>query len=376
MLSGEREAMPSVARQWAHALTECGFDTLVHVPDSLLAGVLEAACELPDLEVWTANNEGEALALALGLELAGGAPAVLLQNSGIGNLVNPLACLAIPLQRPVLLLIGWRGQPGFSDEPQHQVMGEATVGLLEQLGVVVQLVGPSGPEPRDLLKQARDVLATGRCCALLFAQDALQPARRTAARAGPGLSRRRALETVLAGTPARASVIATTGYTSRQLFALGDRGQQLYVVGGMGCAASLALGVASRSRAPVLLLDGDGAALMRLEAWVSVGRHRPENFVHVLLDNGMHESTGGQPTLASSVDFVALARAVGYPSACAVRTGDQLAEALADALNSPGPHLLHVAISPGTPAQLPRPTESPAAVASRFAQYLAEVRNG
>jgi phosphonopyruvate decarboxylase len=186
----------------------------------------------------------------------------------------------------------------------------------------------------------------------------------------PAVARREAmLAAIRAADSGRDVLVATTGYMGRELYALGDRANQLYMVGSMGCAVSLALGIALvQPRRRVIAIDGDGAALMRLGALTTVAFQRPDNLVHIVVDNGMHESTGGQSTVSPHVDFCAIAAACGYPS---VATASEPA-ALSALLAAPasGPLFIHVPVLPGVPANLPRPVITPAEVATRLRQHL------
>ena len=180
------------------------------------------------------------------------------------------------------------------------------------------------------------------------------------------------LERLLAVIDDRAAVIATTGKCGRELFTLADRKQHLYQVGSMGCASAMALGVALNVDRPVVVLDGDGAALMKLGTLATVGAEAPPGLIHIVLDNGVHDSTGGQPTVSESVDFADVAIACGY--AQAARTDDLkgFETAFDVAVSAPGPHLIHARIAPGSMAELGRPTVTPEAVARRFQAFLAE----
>lgn len=225
-----------------------------------------------------------------------------------------------------------RGEPGLKDEPQHALMGEATGPLLDVLRVAHQLF----PE---------------------------QPAQ-----IAPTLAA--ALTRLLELLPERAAVIATTGKTGRELFTLNDRPQHLYQVGSMGCAAAMGLGVALNVARPVVVIDGDGAAPMKLGNCATIGARAPKNLVHLVLDNGVHDSTGGQRTVSASVDFADVALACGYASGTCVDELAGFASALTDALASDGPHLIHLRIAPGALAKLGRPTIAPPQMARRFQEFL------
>jgi phosphonopyruvate decarboxylase len=183
-------------------------------------------------------------------------------------------------------------------------------------------------------------------------------------------TRVQALERMLAFIPDTAAVVATTGFTGRELYALDDRKQHLYQVGSMGCAAPMGLGVALNVDCPVVVIDGDGAALMKLGGMATIGAYRPKNLIHVVMDNSAYESTGGQPTVSPSVDFANAAIACGYAKAFRCDTLDGFEATMKRALSEPGPHLMHMRITPGTLDTLPRPSITPPEVARRFRDFL------
>jgi len=310
---------------------------------------------------------------------------VFCQNSGLGNAVNPLTSLNHPFRIPSLLLVTWRGQPGLPDEPQHAVMGELTHQLLTTIrlphaDLVADAAGFAGQIATIDVALARDPLPF----ALVVARDAIagdaqtvppdgRPPRgevverRTSARP---TTRHAVLRRFLDVVPEAAAVIATTGKCGRELFTLADRPQHLYQVGSMGGASAMALGVALNTLRPVVVLDGDGAALMKLGNLATIGRYRPRNLVHIVLDNGVHDSTGGQATASANVDFADIAVACGYAAAFRCNDPEGVAAALTEALRRPGPNLIHIAIGPGSLANLGRPTITPEAVARRFRSFV------
>jgi phosphonopyruvate decarboxylase len=334
-----------------------------------------------------AASEGEAVAIAAGGWLAGRRTVVMCQNSGLGNAVNPLTSLNAPFRIPTLLVVTWRGQPGRPDEPQHELMGQITGSLLDTLRIPHRPF-PACPEAvADALREAEDAMErAGLPFAFVMEQDTVrddgldQPA---PAVRPPGASRDlrehgaehparvAILERFLAVAPDATAIIATTGRCGRELFTLADRPQHLYQVGSMGCASPMGLGVALNVRRPVVVLDGDGAALMKLGALATIGARAPANLVHVVLDNGVHDSTGGQATVSPSVDFAAVALACGYATGTLCDSAGGFETALAGAFAVPGPHLVHVRIRSGSMARLGRPTVKPPEVARRFREFLA-----
>lgn len=361
-----------------------GFGLYTGVPCSYLTPFINYTIGAPGLRYVGAANEGDAVAIAAGAELGGQRAVVMFQNSGLGNAVNPLTSLTHTFRLPVLLIVTWRGEPGGDpDEPQHELMGTITPQLLELMGIPWALFPESGADVEPALDRAVTHMETGRRpYALVMRKGSVAGATLSAGpeRAPPppgeGVPRQAAvaqrhsmLEAIRAAAGNRDLLVATTGFTGRELYALGDTANQLYMVGSMGCAVSLALGLAiARPDRRVIAIDGDGAALMRLGALTTVAAEQPPNLVHVLVDNGRHESTGGQATVSPGVDFCAIARGAGYPSVAAVVEPASLRAALAD--RAPGLRFFHVPVLPGVLPGLPRPSMPPAAVAERLRAWL------
>ncbi len=380
------------------AARERGFDFFSGVPCSFLTPLINSAIGDPAIRYLGAASEGEAVAIAAGAWLAGRATVVMCQNSGLGNMINPLTSLNWPFRIPTLLIVTLRGEPGpgdsTRDEPQHELMGRITTRLLDDIGV------PSAEFPdREAaiapgLDAARANMAeTDLPYALILRQgglaaaslDQVAPAPRPIGQyhdlsvGGARPTRFAALRRILDLVPEEAALIATTGKCGRELFTLADRPQNFYQVGSMGCAGAMGLGVAMNVRRPVVVLDGDGAALMKLGALATIGApggapggaREPENLVHLVLDNGVHDSTGGQATVSASVDFARVALACGYRRAATCDSIEGLARALPEALAAPGPALIHLRVMPGSIEKLGRPTIAPPEVARRFRAFLA-----
>ena len=363
-----------------------GFDFFTGVPCSFLTPLINGVLSDPDLTYVGAASEGEAMAIASGAWLAGRRTVVMCQNSGLGNAVNPLTSLNAPFRIPTLFITTWRGQPGLADEPQHEVMGRITQDLLSLMEVET---APFPSEAAELAPAFRHAVERMAASDLPYAwvmkkgdvaDSALQqtplPIRTTrvhdrieAADGKP--TRAAALERFLALVDPEAAVIATTGKCGRELFTLDDRDQHLYQVGSMGGASGMALGVALNSDRPVVVLDGDGAALMKLGAFATIGAYQPKRLIHVLLDNGVHDSTGGQATVSASVDFAAVAIACGYAYAASCASLEGFEAAYRKAQASDGPSLIHLKIVPGSMETLGRPTVKPAEAARRFKAFLA-----
>jgi phosphonopyruvate decarboxylase len=374
------------AQAFMDEATRAGFDFYTGVPCSYLTPLINGVLSNPALAYVGAASEGEAVAIASGAWLAGRRTVVMCQNSGLGNAVNPLTSLNAPFRIPTLLVTTWRGRPGEPDEPQHVVMGQITHDLLALMGLQHR---PFPNAPEQIAPALTEAVAAMQAHELPFAfvmakgdvaDTALnQPPRpapapgRLAVFTDGGVrpTRAQALERFLAQTDNQTAVIATTGKCGRELFTLSDREQHLYQVGSMGGATGMALGVALNTAKRVVVLDGDGAALMKLGTLATVGAYAPGNLIHVLLDNGVHDSTGGQATVSQSVDFARVALACGYAYAAQCDSLDGFERALAEAQTTGGPALVHLRIAPGSMDKLGRPTVTPVEVARRFKGFLA-----
>lgn len=333
------------AQDFCDELRARGYALATGVPCSHFGGPIELLSREAGGYV-PAANEGGALAIAAGSVMAGRPCYVMLQNSGLGNLINPLSSLLMTFHIPVLAFVSQRGCPDpADDEPQHEVMGPATAPVLAALGVATLPLAKAGglQELRGVLDQAQRHIDRGRPVFVLVEKGAVGKAERVRRETvRDGVSSGAAIK-LIAAVAEGCPTIATTGYTGRELFGLADAPGNFYMQGSMGHAASIGLGAAlARPDQTVVVIDGDGAALMHLGALSSIGDQGPENLVHVILDNGAHESTGGQRTTSDSTAFAPIALAAGYRSGVACESLPELEKALRAALGSAGPHLIAV----------------------------------
>lgn len=361
-----------------------GLDFYCGVPCSFLTPIINRVIGDPTLDYVAAASEGEAVAIAAGAWLAGRGTSVMCQNSGLGNAVNPLTSLNFPFRIPTLLITTWRGGPGVQDEPQHELMGEITAELLDVMRVRHRPFPKTDDDVSGALTEAlAHMEETGLPYAMVMEKGDVAPGGLDAEAVnapGPGEtldieggatpSRMDALAALLERLPDDAAVIATTGKCGRELFTLHDREQHLYQVGSMGCAAAMGLGVALNTTNPIVVVDGDGALLMKMGTLATVGAYGPGNLIHIVLDNGTYDSTGGQPTVSGGVDFAAAASAVGYRRGVRCQGRDGFVEAIAMALHNTGPTLIHMPVLPGSAKNLGRPTVKPLDVARRFKGFL------
>ncbi len=341
------------------------------VPDSLLKNFCAYVTDhVDDRHHVIAANEGGAVALAAGYYLATGNYAlVYMQNSGLGNATNPLVSLADPevYSIPMLLMIGWRGEPGIHDEPQHVKQGRVTLGLLEAMEIPYLVLDGNTRNWRGMVRSLCDQMRDHeRPVAIVVRTDTFDEYKMgTFDDDSSLLTREEAISIVVERIGDNDIVVSTTGKTSRELFEVRERYSQghdrdFLTVGSMGHSSQIALGIAlQKPNYRVICLDGDGAVLMHAGALAIVGQKAPSNFVHIVINNESHDSVGGQPTASPNVDYVGLAQAMGYRNALRATTATQVETALDHLLDSEGPSLLEIKTRKGSRRDLGRPTITP-----------------
>jgi len=352
------------------ALREKGIDCFAGVPDSLLKNICAYITDHFDAaHNIIAANEGAAVGLAAGHYLATGQPAcVYMQNSGEGNIINPLASLTDQevYNIPVLLLIGWRGRPGVHDEPQHVKQGKVTTGLLNVMGVNYEVLSKEEDKAAKQIEKAAKALANEEVFALVIEKDTFEDYKLQNVEVNDlTMTREEAIQTVAAALGEKDCIVSTTGMISRELFeyrAAMKQGHErdFLTVGSMGHASQIALGIAmAKTDRKVWCFDGDGAAIMHMGSMAIVANKAPKNYVHVVFNNGAHDSVGGQPTVGLKIDLPAVAKAVGYKNTCSVDSKEALAEALNAVVSMEGPSLLEIKVKKGNRKDLGRPTTTP-----------------
>ncbi len=361
------------------ACEDLGVRFFTGVPDSLMKDFCNVLCEESVNHVISAN-EGSAISVAAGDYLAtGNVPLVYMQNSGIGNAVNPLLSLADPdvYGIPMLILIGWRGQPGTTDEPQHMKQGKVLVPMLDAMGIDWDILPAEEAASRAVLSEALSKSLGGNC-----PQVILVPAKTFSSFTcdAPSdkkyeLTREAAIKQVADSLGKDDVVVATTGKASRELYehrmSSGISGKDFLTVGSMGHASQIALGIANAlPHRTVYCLDGDGAMIMHLGSLPVIGQLGLVNYRHVLLNNFAHESVGGQPTASANTDFPALARTCGYRNGTSVGSIASLGKSLESFRQADGPSLLEICISKGSRSDLGRPRTSPSENKNAFMDYL------
>jgi phosphonopyruvate decarboxylase len=362
-------------------LREKGIDCFAGVPDSLLKNICAYITDHFDAEHnIIAANEGAAVGLAAGHYLATGQPAcVYMQNSGEGNIINPLASLTDQevYNIPVLLLIGWRGRPGVHDEPQHVKQGKVTTGLLNVMGVNYEVLSKEEDKAAKQIEKAAEALANKEVFALVIEKDTFEDYKLQNVEVNDlTMSREEAIQTVAAAIGDKDCIVSTTGMISRELFeyrAAMNQGHErdFLTVGSMGHASQIALGIAlAQPERRIWCFDGDGAAIMHMGSMAIVANKAPKNYVHVVFNNGAHDSVGGQPTVGLKIDLPAVAKAVGYKNTYSVENKKTLVECLKVVTSVEGPVLLQVCVKKGNRKDLGRPTTTPIQNKEALMEYL------
>lgn len=368
--------------EFGHHLKENGFSLFCGVPCSFLSSLMNVAINTCDYI--SATNEGDAIATCAGASLSGKKSVMLMQNSGLGNAVSPITSLLKTFQIPVLIIVSLRGDSDISDEPQHQLMGKITTDLLSLMDIDHAILSDDITSAKNQISLANNYIEQGKPYAFVvkkgtFEKEPLKQSQQAAIHPETTTefktkypvigSRTQALSTILNFNDC--AILSTTGKTGRECFEINDSNNQFYQIGSMGCVSALALGVAySTPNLPVIAIDGDGAALMRLGSFATTGFYSPKNLCHIVLDNGVHDSTGGQKTAAEAVNFIQLAHSLNYTNVIGVSSLAELNDAISNWKTKQVLTFIYVRIKAGSPSTLGRPTVTPQDVAKRFSAFI------
>lgn len=365
-------------------LASYGINFYAGVPDSLLKNLCAYITNHADAQHnIIAANEGGAMGLAAGHYLATGEiPVVYMQNSGEGNIINPLASLTDPdvYNIPVLLVIGWRGKPGVHDEPQHVKQGKVTTGLLNVMGIDYTVLSKEENKAETQIKKAVAYMqATKQCYALVIEKDTFDSyTLQNVEKNDLTMSREEAIQTVASVLGDKDVIVSTTGMISRELFeyrTAKNEGHErdFLTVGSMGHASQIALGISlAKPDRKVWCFDGDGATIMHMGSLAIVASKQPKNYIHVVFNNGAHDSVGGQPTVGLNIDLPRIARAVDYKHTFSVSTKEDLVDILNDVKANDGPTLLEIKVKKGNRKDLGRPTTTPIENKEALMAFLSE----
>ncbi len=369
-------------------LENMGFDTIAGVPDSTLKQFCDGVQTYEgNLKHYVTANEGAAVAVGIGAYLASGKPAcVYMQNSGIGNMVNPLASLANGdvYGVPMLFIVGWRGEPGVKDEPQHVFQGKITCELFETLAVTYSVIdqNTTQEEMAAILQEAGNILERGDQFAIIVKKGTFEKEEPFTWDNGNPMEREEVLGRILQALPRDTAIVSTTGKISRELYEQSDKiygsHENLFMtVGGMGHASMIALGVAGeRPDKTVVCIDGDGAVLMHMGALPLIATQAPKNFYHIVINNMAHESVGAMPTGCQQTSFAEVARAAGYKTVDKLETLEAVDQIGTRIQEAEGPVLFEIPVSLGARSDLGRPKESARQNKEIFMDFLGHYHEG
>ena len=367
-------------------LTKYGYSFFSGVPCSYLTSVINAVTNSKKIKYIGATSEGEAVGIASGAWLAGKKSVVMIQNSGLGNTINPLTSLNYPFNIPILLITTWRGEPKIKDEPQHELMGKITKNILTLSKIKNEIFPTNEKNLKKVLFKINNLTnKTSLPYALIMRKETIKKEKLKQKKIffkkknkvliyykkKKLPTRFQIIKELQKNINNKIAVISTTGKTGRELFSLKDCENYFYQVGSMGCANAIALGVALNSKKKIIILDGDGALLMKMGNMSTIGANQPKNLIHILLDNNVHDSTGQQLTNASTVDFSNIAINCGYKNSYSADNLDDFSKIIKTNLkNTFGPTFIHIKIQKGSIENLGRPTIHPKDVAVRFKNFL------
>jgi len=377
------------AKDFVEAARKLGFIRYAGVPCSFLTPFINYVINDNSLEYISSSNEGDALATTSGSVIGGQRSIVMMQNSGLGNAVSPITSLSYVFKIPFLIIVTHRGQPGVKDEPQHELMGKITKDLLDIMKIPSETFPNEKEKIIPALERAEKYMSKEqRPYAFIMNKGTVAPEKLNSqildditkrkneihslfSEKKTSLDRNTVLRQIIKrSNKDKTILIATTGYTGRELFSIENRDNHIYMVGSMGCASSFGLGLAlARPDLKIIIIDGDGAGLMRMGNFSTIGTYASNNLIHILLDNEVHDSTGAQFTVSKNIDFSLIAKACGYGT---IFSGNkiELIDELFSVKDNEGPIFGHLKICSGTIKNLPRPNIKPDQVLRRMMQHI------
>ncbi len=379
------------ASEFLNQCLERDFNFFTGTPCYYLMPLINYVIDHKEFNFINATNEGDAVAIASGVNISGRRSVVMFQNSGLGNAVNPLTSLAYVFRIPLLLIVSHRGEPGGEkDEPQHELMGAITKKMLDTMQISWAYFPDKIDEIKAVLNRADEYLKKeSKPFALIMSKknvesynlkssnkkysfhSEINQEEHFTVKYSKRHTRKEALNIVNKVAEKGTAIITTTGFTGRELYEIEDRENQFYMVGSMGCALPLGFGIAiTKPKVKLYVLDGDGALLMRTGTMATVGARKPDNLIHILLDNEVYDSTGGQDTASGRVSFSVIAKGFGYRFASSSDSLEEFEDSLKLASSQQGPAFIHFKIKKGISGKLGRPVITPVQVKERLIQYL------
>jgi len=357
------------------ALIKNGFGPFMGVPCSIFKHLINYIEDTSKISYYLSSSEGEAMGLGGGFALSGRLPVVLMQNDGYGNAINPLSSLQLLYKLPCLLLISWRGEPKKKDAPQHSVMGHTLEELLSIFGISYKIIGNDLDNFHDAVSQAKKhVKQSSLPYAFVIRKGYFEgheiKSKEKLSEYEPRVVYLKALNTLAKKEDV---FIGTTGFLGREMQHLFDHEGKFYMMGSMGCAASIGMAIAKEyPNRKIFVLDGDGALLMKMGTLSTIGHYAPENLIHICFDNKQYESTGGQKTASVGINFSKIADSCGYNLGIKVELLEDFKNIISKIIKMKGPHFIHVMIKPGTIDGLLRPEETPDEMKKAFMLFLSK----
>lgn len=346
------------------------FSPFMGVPCSVFKSLLNYITIEPSLENYICSSEGEAMGLAAGFALSGKIPVVYMQNDGYGNAVNPLSSLQLMYKLPALMLISWRAEPGKKDAPQHKIMGDTIIQLLDTFSIPYCILSDSNLDESLLLaeeyiktksKPFAFIIKRGYFDKFAIVQESKEKLK----------SRKEYLEVLHKNIKETDILLGTTGFSGRELYQTTNRDSKFYMMGSMGCLPSIGLGIAIENPGKrIIVIDGDGALLMKLGTLSTIGFYSPNNLIHICFDNRKYESTGGQPTTSEKTNFSQIAKNCGYRSVYTIKEPERFNTLLDGLGKEDSPVFIHIQIRSGSIKDLSRPQESPEEMRDKLIKAL------
>ncbi len=366
------------AKKFYRTLKKYGFGPFTGIPCSLVKPLLNYLIRGNKCEYTFATSEGEAMGIAAGSALCGHLPVVITQNSGLGNTIDPLTSLNLVYDLPVLLLITLRGEPNKPDQPQHRVMGCVTDKFLAVLGIYYEYLAETDRNTEAQIKRIRNIITKKNKPAAIIVRkgdirgDESEFPEKIDRKVK--MKRKEAISCIMENLKGNEMVVSSTGKISRELyFNDQERKNNFYMFGSMGCAASIGFALArERPDKKVIILDGDGAILMKMGTLATIGHYQPKNLIHIVLDNNCHDSTGGQPTVSDTVFLEKIAKNCGYATTVKIYEPKRLVRTLKYVLATQGPHFIVLKILRGAEKDLGRPELAPSKIKERFMKSISK----
>jgi len=358
---------------FVNKIKEYGFTPFTGIPCSVFKHLINYLDDNQEIQSYICSSEGEAMGLAGGFALSGKTPVVYMQNDGLGNAINPLSSLQLLYKLPALLLISWRAKPGTKDAPQHFLMGKTILELLDIFNIPCEILKDGIESLINALKKSEKHFKTKSTpFAFVMEKGYFEKYEKTITIVNNKLEKRIEYIKILSKHVGSNDVLlGATGFSGRELYQSTDFKGKFYMMGSMGCLASIGLAIAKENPTRnIYVLDGDGALLMKMGTLSTIGFHKPDNFIHICFNNNKYESTGGQKTSSSEVNFAEVARSCGYKSVEKLDTLIGFEEIISDIKKYPKPQFLHVKIKPGTIDVLKRPSESPEEMRDNLMEFL------